>query len=177
MSMTITQMKLCWPACFLAFCMQSLMDIAREEAERRRLLEEQGIEAKVIDGRSLPDGNVSTFTSSASTQPKDRPKESPSPKGSTTLRTFRNSLQKLDRTILESEARLDSRRDRLQSQHWELLKSGRGSGEKSQERLKEEIADLEMKLKRLRQERSEVYGAGRKAGYLPGELDGKGIIP
>ena len=36
--------------------LQSLVDIAREEAERRKLLEQQGIEAKVIigNGVSLP---------------------------------------------------------------------------------------------------------------------------
>jgi len=36
--------------------------------------------------------------------------------------------------------------------------------------------ELEAKLKRLKQERLEAYETGRKAGYLPGELDGKGII-
>jgi len=29
----------------------------------------------------------------------------------------------------------------------------------------------------LRRERLETYDAGRKAGFLPGELDGKGLIP
>jgi uncharacterized protein (UPF0335 family) len=43
--------------------------------------------------------------------------------------------------------------------------------------LREEIEDLELKLKRLQQERSEVYAEGKKAGFLPGELSGKGIIP
>ena len=39
------------------------------------------------------------------------------------------------------------------------------------------IKDWEVKLKRLRQDRFETYDAGLKAGFLPGELDGKGIWP
>ena len=44
-------------------------------------------------------------------------------------------------------------------------------------RLDVQIKDWEVKLKRLRQDSFETYDAGLKAGFLPGELDGKGIWP
>jgi hypothetical protein len=43
--------------------------------------------------------------------------------------------------------------------------------------LQREIDELESKLKRIRRERQEIYEEGRKAGFLPGELDGRGLIP
>jgi len=43
--------------------------------------------------------------------------------------------------------------------------------------MQDQILELQSKLKRLRQERLDIYEAGKKAGFLPGELDGKGIIP
>jgi hypothetical protein len=36
---------------------------------------------------------------------------------------------------------------------------------------------LELKLKRLRQDRLHVYDAALRSGFLPGEIDGKGITP
>ena len=47
----------------------------------------------------------------------------------------------------------------------------------SQSKLQAEIEELQIKLKRLQEERFEVYESGKKAGFLPGELEGKGIIP
>ena len=46
-----------------------------------------------------------------------------------------------------------------------------------QRRLREQIEELEIKLKYMREERRENYEMGRKAGYLPGDLEGKGIVP
>jgi hypothetical protein len=177
--MTTTQMKSCCLAVLAVFCMQSLADIAREEAERRMLLDQQGIEGKVIDpdkAQSGQNGNLTIFTSTASTA-KQKPTDSTSSKEGKSIRSFSTALQKIDRSIRQNEERLQSRRSRLQSQRWEITKEGRSSAGKSQSQLREEIEDLEIKLEQLRRERSEVYEAGKKAGFLPGELDGKGIIP
>lgn len=69
----------------------------------------------------------------------------------------------------------------MQAERWAIPKTGRasagGNTEKTMGRLKEEIENLEKKLSQLQQERSEVYGRARKAGFLPGEITGKGIIP
>jgi hypothetical protein len=169
--MTI-QFKSCWQVGIFILCLQSLADVARQEAERRRLLDQQGIEAKVIDGTKIPAGNVSTSADVNKTS-----KGTSSVKDKKSLQSIRNSLEKLDRTIRQEEERLGLRRARLQSERWEALKSGRGSTGKSQSRLKEEIEELEIKLRSLRDQRSKIYERGKKDGFLPGELDGKGIIP
>jgi excinuclease UvrABC helicase subunit UvrB len=159
-------------------CMQSLADAAREEAERRRLLEQQGIEGKVItseQAQSATNGNLTLFTSPVS-KSKQNSIESSS-KERKSIRSFSGTIQKIDRTIRQNEERLQSKRARLQSQRWEITKGSRGNAGKSQSQLQEEIQELELKLEQLRMERLEVYRAGRKAGFLPGELDGKGIIP
>jgi predicted RNase H-like nuclease (RuvC/YqgF family) len=167
----------------LLFHMQSLVDVAREEAERRQRLEEQGIVAKVIDGNTVGQarhGNVST-----STEPDSKQKESPSRSGSAksrgSVQTYRSALQKLDRAIHQNEARLASMRTRLQAEKWANPKSGKSSNRTGttdqQARLQSEMDDLQLKLKQLRDERFEVYEAGKKAGFMPGELEGRGIIP
>ena len=160
--------------------MQSLADVAREEAERRRLLEQQGIEGKVFDGDAAqlaPNGNLTISTTPSALPKKER---IASPKGQTSARSYRTALQKRDRAIRQAEERLESRRARLQAGRW-ALPSGRASGRNrttdTESRLQEEIEDLQAKLKELRQERAEIYEEGRKAGFLPGELDGKGIVP
>jgi chromosome segregation ATPase len=164
----------------VVLCLQSLADVARDEAERRKLLDQQGIEAKVIEVDAGQKGNLTISTDSPPAARKDSQKKPARSDGRTSVRSFRNALQKLDRAIRQNQERLESRRARLRSGRWEISKSGRASSsnaEKSQSRLQEEIEDLEMKLNQLRQERSEVYQEGRKAGFLPGELDGKGIVP
>jgi len=171
-------------AIFLLFALQSLADIAREEAKRREKLEEQGIEAKVIEGditRLAPNGNLSTSTPQLP-GPKKEKLSSPPDKAPSSVRSFRSALQKLDRAIRQDQERLGSLRARLQAEKWAPPKIGRVSTKgvgnaETQERLQAEIEELESKLKRTRRERSEVYEAGRKAGFLPGELDGKGLIP
>jgi hypothetical protein len=69
----------------------------------------------------------------------------------------------------------------MESERWQLPKVGkisRGSNNTSaRERLRVQIQELEAKLKHWRRERFETYESGRKAGFLPGELDGKGIVP
>jgi hypothetical protein len=183
MDMRGVRFRSCRLAAFSLFLLQSLADVAREEAERRKGLEQQGIEAKVIEGditRLAPNGNLSTSTLPSPAPKKTKP-SSDSGKSPSSIRSFRSALQKLDRTIRQDQERLDSRRARLQAEKWALPKVGpvsRGGGSAdSQARLQVEIGELESKLKRMRRERSEIYEEGRRAGFLPGELDGKGIIP
>jgi hypothetical protein len=173
--MTADKIKSCCLAVLLQLGFQSLADVAREEAERRRRLDEQGVEARVIEevsAGSAENGNISTFTAPEK-KAKKAPDEFPAPKAKP-LRSFRTALQKLDQAIRQSETRLEVQRKRLQI---EMRKPTDGKENKAQEKIRQEIENLEIKLKQLRQERSQTYAEGRKAGHLPGELDGKGIIP
>ena len=73
------------------------------------------------------------------------------------------------------------KRARLQTEKRANFKSGKASkgagAENLQNRLQAEIKELQIKLKQLRDERFEVYEAGKRAGFLPGELEGKALIP
>ncbi len=160
---------------------QSLADAARKEAERRKALEEQGIEGKVVvvdPGRmaakeSRPEG----WPAPAAREPPGRTRAS---RSQISLRALRTTLQKLDREILHGEERLVLLRARMESEKWQLPKVGkisRSNNASVRERLRFQIQELEAKLKLWRRERYETYDAGRKAGFLPGELDGKGIMP
>jgi hypothetical protein len=153
-------------------CLQSLTDIAREEAQRRKLLDQQGIEAKVII-RKAAGGSRDTDDS-----PSVRPvvNKSHAQKDLTFLRRYRNALQKLDRSIRQNEDKLRLLRARLQLKKNDSQKLSKKSGALSaspQDRLREQIEDLEIKLKQLQDERFETYEAGKKAGFLPGELEGR----
>ena len=53
--------------------------------------------------------------------------------------------------------------------------SSRSDTEKTQSKLKQEIEELQRKLEQLQQERAELYDRGKKSGFLPGELTGKGL--
>jgi hypothetical protein len=159
---------------------QSLSEFAQKEAERRKNLEQNGVEGKVIEdhipSHLAPKGNLSTPSPSTPTKP-----TSPEPKLKTRLQTFRNALQKYDREIRRGDERLRLLRSRFDAEKWALPKVGKISSKNdsssSQDRLKAQIQDLELKLAQLRRERLETYDSGRKAGFLPGEMDGKGIIP
>jgi hypothetical protein len=161
---------------------RSLADLSRDEAKRREALEQQGIEGKVIESDSdtlAPTGNITVFTPGEKSRPKPA-KQSPSEKTAASPRSYRTALQKLDRTIVQEQERLDNLSARLQAEKWAIPKSGRLSSRDtsaSQSRMQDQILELQSKLKRLRQERLDIYEAGKKAGFLPGELDGKGIIP
>jgi chromosome segregation ATPase len=163
--------------------LQSLADVARQEAERRKQLEEQGIEAKVITGiggQASPSGSV-TVSSPAGSAPERSASQSAPAKKQSSVRGYREALQKLDRAIRQDEERLQSLRTQLQAEKWAIPKVGRVSGRKQtedkQSRLQAKIDEIQARMKRLRQERIETYDAGRRAGLLPGELEGKGIIP
>ena len=174
---------MCCLALLFIFDVQSLVDVAREEAERRRLLQEQGIEAKVIEVNAVnpePDGNMSIPERRPDVREKSSA-QSNSPKGQSSALRYRSTLQKLDREIQQAEERLKSKQARLQSERWALPKTGRISGRSrtkdSSSRLKAEIEELQIKLKLLQNQRFEAYESGKKAGFLPGELDGKYYVP
>jgi hypothetical protein len=180
----------CVPALLLAallFCptaifgeFQSLSEAAQKEAERRKNLEQDGVEGKMIEGHNpsqmAPRGNLSTSSPSYSSKP-----TSLEPKSKARLQTFRSALQKYDREIKRDVERLGALRVRLDAERWTLPKTEKTSRQSdprsSQNRLKTQIQDLELKLGQLRRERLETYDSGRKAGFLPGELDGKGLVP
>lgn len=181
--MSVMNLRSCCLVLLLAFNLQSLVDIAREEAERRKRLEEQGIEVKVIDGNAAGAGRKANITTSTESdaRPKEAPVQSDPGKGQASARRYSAALQKLDRAIQQTEARLASRRARLHAEKWANPDSGKASTRSGTKdplsRLQAEIEELQLGLKQLRDERFEVYAAGRKAGFMPGELEGKGIIP
>ncbi|MBN1568845.1 MAG: hypothetical protein JXA73_13435 [Acidobacteria bacterium] len=172
---------------FRSFCviillvldMQSLVDVAREEAERRRLLEQQGIKGRVIEGNgtsTAPSGNITTSIG-PSYEPEKTSARSDSSKNQASLRRYQATLKKLDREIQKTEDRLASKRARLQKEKWAPVKLGRSSGSgksgNSQSQLQSQIDELQLKLKQLRDERYDVWESGKKAGFLPGELEGR----
>ena len=155
---------------------QSLTELAKKEAERRKLLEQQGIKAKEINQQdaaklaakgsislSSPPPN-SKSSSTSSTQPGKRP----------SLESYRTALRNLDSQIRRDEERLASLRKRLELEKDAPIRLGRGSGSSAagnaRTRLENQIQDLENKLKRLRDDRLKTYDSARKAGFLPGEL-------
>jgi len=162
---------------------QSLVEAARREAERRNMLEELGIEETVIEGNGrcyAGEGNVS-ISAPSEVDPKPVPAIPSSSKNQSSLGRYRAELQKLDQNIRKEEARLRKLQDRLQSLKRENLKIGdssrRSRNEESQKRTQEQIEELQVDLKLLQKERAEAYDSGKKDGFLPGELVGKGIIP
>ncbi|HYK90682.1 MAG TPA: hypothetical protein VE398_18055 [Acidobacteriota bacterium] len=160
---------------------QSLADAARRESERRKALEEQGIEGKTISGQlqSVTDGSVPQVTGPAPVRSASG--RSLSARKQPSLQALRTTLQKLDLEIQHGEERLALLRARMESEKWQLPKIGRnsrgGSNNSARERLGFQIKELEAKMKHWRRERSATYESGRKAGFLPGELDGKGVMP
>jgi|SRR6266545_66804 len=161
---------------------QSLGEVARQEAERRRKLEQEGKTGKTIADQDLArygrNGNITL--SRPAPQRKEAPSSSSRPRRSS-VASFQNRLRTLDRQIRQTEDKIEFSRERLAKERWAPPKTGRlsrrGTTHSSEERLRWQIRSLENRLTSLRQERGEVYDAGRKAGFLPGELDGKGIIP
>jgi len=177
--MRIPNIRSCCLAACVFFGAQSLSDVAREEAERRRRLDQQGIESKVIESgasRTNPEKPPASSSPSSDRRPGSRADTSSSG-NRVSVRSYRTKLQKLDRTIRQDEERLELMRRRLESERWALPKPGRlSAGNKSvdaQEKLSREIDELQIKLRELRRERAETWDEGRKAGFLPGELEGR----
>jgi hypothetical protein len=161
---------------------QSLGEVARQEAERRRKLDQEGKAGKTIADQDLArhgrNGNITL--SRPDPPPREAPSTSSGP-GRRSAASFQNRLRSLDRQIHQTEDKIAFSRERLAKERWAPPKTGRlsrrGTTHSSEERLRWQIRSLENRLTSLRQERREVYDTGRKAGFLPGELDGKGIIP
>jgi hypothetical protein len=175
------KLRSCCAVVFIVFGMQSLVDIANQEAERRKRIDQQGIEVRVIEGNAVPSDsnvNVTEWTDPPDTLPKASTKNA-SAKDKASARSFRTAIQKLDRAIRQNKDRLEARRARLQSERWATPKTGKSSNGRrasdSQSKLQAEIEELQSKLKELRRERAEIYEEGKKAGFLPGELDGHGM--
>jgi hypothetical protein len=174
----------CCMAAFLFLGMQSLSDVARKETERRRLVDLQGVEVKVIEidsGQRAVDGNQTQRKVPSAASIKDSSYSSNASKDKGSALNYRSVLQKLDKAILQEERRLEAKRERLQSVRRAPIRisSRIDSNQTSNNllRLQSEIEDIEEKLKQLREERMEKYEEGIKAGFLPGELDGRGIMP
>jgi hypothetical protein len=161
---------------------QSLADVARKEAERRRSIDEQGIPVKRIEFTGQAQGaSAGTISVSSLEKGSVSPNASaakPEPRAS--LRSFQTRLQKLDRDIVQAEERLKLLRARAEAERWAPIKTAKGSrgsgSSPAQDQLHWQILELEGKLTGLRRDRSDTFQAGRKAGYLPGELEGRGII-
>ncbi len=160
---------------------QSLAEASRREGERRRQLAVQEVEARVIEARGsvkVSGGNVTTFSRGATQVSPGAAKEA---RSRTSLSAYRTLLRKLEREIQDGEERQSLLRREAESVKWTLPKSGRRSGGVAgptpHERLLRQAEDLEVKLKRLRRQRQETRDEARKAGYLPGELDGKAVAP
>lgn len=152
----------------LLLSLQSLSELAKKEAERRKLLDQQGIEAKKIDqGNLAVKGNITLSSSPpklSSTESGKRP----------SLEKYRTQLRNLDSEIRRDDERLASLRKRLDLEKDVPIRLGRGgrtgTAETARKRLEDQILDLEIRLKRLRADRLKTYDAARKAGFLPGEL-------
>lgn len=161
---------------------QSLGEVARQEAERRRKLDHEGKAGKTISDQDLArHGRNGNITISRPEPPrKEAPSSSSGPRRSS-VASFQNRLRSLDRQIRQTVDRIAFLQERLAKERWAPPGTGRqsrrGRTHSSEEQLRWQIHSLENRLTSLRQERREVYDTGRKAGFLPGELDGKGIIP
>jgi predicted RNase H-like nuclease (RuvC/YqgF family) len=154
--------------------MQSLADIAQQEAERRQQIDSEGVQAKVIEGNGAalaPNGNVTVSSPGARSQPAE--KSSKDQKSKTSVRSYRAALEKMDRTIKQYETRLESLRLRLRSEKGDFSRSDLAAA--AQAKTQAQMDELREKLEQVRRERTALYQAGKKEGYLPGELDGKGI--
>ena len=161
---------------------QSLAEAARKEAERRKSLTEQGIEGKVISSESL--GGNSGAAVSTSKLPRRPGRPAPERAAGEVRRnpaSYRSALLRLDQNIRQCMDRLAALRVRYDEEKYKLPRSGRNGGrntaDSAGERLRRQIEEAEVRLRHLRESRLETYDAGRRAGFMPGELDGRGIVP
>lgn len=160
---------------------QSLAELARKEAERRKALTEAGIVAKVIEGNALERSPVEGRVVLTEGAARQAPLRQPASNSTGGAASYRSRLQTLDAQIRRTDEQLRLLRRRMIEDRWAPPRPGKvGKSSRSgstQEELKWKIRDLENKLRQMRDERMEVYERGRKAGFLPGELEGKGITP
>jgi len=165
-----------------ALDLQSLAEAARKEAERRQGLDQQNIKVKRIESSDLaqlaPGGSISLSLTGSDASLRFAPTAKPPPRPS--LRSFQSRLQKLDRDILQAEDRLKQLQARAEAERWSPARPAKGSMgfvlSSSARQLASQIQEVEAKLVRLRLDRSNTFQDGRKAGFLPGELENRGII-
>lgn len=167
---------------------QSLADLAREEAERRNAIDQQGIRTRIVTTVEATREPVDAEGEPA-LHPPPRSRTVPRDEAPThrrSLNAIKRLLRRLDQSIRKSERELALCRTRLQEGRWELPKVGKASKtgsrqgdaqQRAQERLRQRIEEIETELRRLREERRDAYEEGRRAGFHPGELDGKGVVP
>lgn len=158
---------------------QSLGEVARKEEERRKALESQRIEGKVIleeDVRNSKGGNLTLSSPEYSRRTSDAQSSNDSGKRGS-ADSYTASLKKLDREIRQAEQRIKQLSSRLYNERWSIKKMGKQASssldDTLREKLEREIEELQAKIKLWREERRATYAAGRKAGFLPGELDGR----
>lgn len=174
---------LCRLALLLLLTAQSLTDLAREEAERRSAIDQQGIQTRTITTIDATQARAESDDSAADPPPRFRKAPREEALGNRrSLKGLKTLLRRLDQSIRKSEREIELCRRRLHAGRWELPKVGRASKTGSdqgdaQKRLQERIEKAEIELKQFRRERLEAYEEGRRAGFLPGELDGKGVVP
>jgi hypothetical protein len=153
---------------------QTVSEAALKEADRRKLLEQQGVEGKtILQGDVGKLGAGANVTSGTPLPPASRPataRESP-PKPD----RYRSQLLKLDGEIRRMEEKLSVLRSRLETERHFPFRLGRTSN--AVQKTEAQIRSYADRIERLRLERMKVYDAGLRAGFLPGELDGKGIVP
>jgi hypothetical protein len=151
---------------------QSLAEAARKEAERRKSLEQIPSKTIVLRGTAPP-----AAPGKAQSTAKSPPSEGKRPSAA----HYRAELEKLQQEIVRTQERLDSAKKRLELEKNIPVRFNRNSmhsgASLNQQRLQTQVQELESRLARLREERRKIYDEGRKAGFLPGELDGKGITP
>jgi hypothetical protein len=152
---------------------QSLADAARKEAERRKALEEQGVPSRTIVQQGPPQSTPAVKPPSGIRGAASEGRRAPASH-------YRATLEKLQREITRTQERLESVRQRLEIEKNMPFRLGRSSQTGSslnQQKLHVQLQELDSRLARLQEERRKAYDEGRRAGYLPGELDGKGITP
>ncbi len=161
---------------------QSLAEAARRESERRKALEEAGVEAKSLVNETLPrksNGSLTTGTPGGASG--DRRTVRTRPERRSSPAPYRAALKRLDGDILKCEEQLTFSRQKYELERNSFKLSTKvtrtQNADVARERLLLRIQELEARLKRLRQERRETYDSGRRAGFHPGELDGHARDP
>ena len=156
---------------------QSLAEAARKESERRRSLEERGISGRVIEQHDTTHREYKGSLSTLAPVPVPRTEKPAVAIERGSPDSFRKALQNLDREIRQGEDRLVLLKEKIALARRAapvLSRSSRSNARAvSTDRFQNEVREWELKLKRLRQDRLDSYQAGRKAGFLPGELDRK----
>ncbi len=161
---------------------QSLTEVARKEAERRQKIDQQNVQVKKIESADLTSTNSNGTVSVSKTESSSTNLKVPAtkPDARATLRSFQIRLQKLDNDIVQAEERLRLLRARAEAERWTVARAPKGSRGAGlitgQDQFRWQILEAEGKLAGLRRDRSDVFQAGRKAGYLPGDLEMRGIV-